>query len=44
MNTELMFSSDTDNWATPQEFFDAVASEFDFDLDVCADKKKCQMR
>jgi phage N-6-adenine-methyltransferase len=31
------FSSATDDWATPQEFFDAVAARFGpFDLDVCA--------
>jgi phage N-6-adenine-methyltransferase len=24
------------NWSTPQEFFDALDSEFSFDLDVCA--------
>jgi phage N-6-adenine-methyltransferase len=30
------FSSATDEWATPPAFFDAVAREFDFTLDVCA--------
>lgn len=29
-------SGGTDEWATPQDFFDVVAREFDFDLDVCA--------
>ena len=37
MNTEVMFSSSTDNWATPQEFFDGLNQEFDFTLDPCAD-------
>lgn len=37
MNTDVMFSSDTDNWATPQDFFDKLDAEFHFDLDVCAD-------
>lgn len=32
------FSSASDNWATPQAFFDKLNAEFDFDLDVCADK------
>ena len=32
-----MMSSNTDQWATPQWFFDEVAKEFDFMLDVCAD-------
>lgn len=37
------FSSETDNWATPQNFFDALDSEFHFDLDVCAsdENHKC---
>ena len=36
MNTDLMFSSKSDNWATPQEFFDKLNDEFHFELDVCA--------
>jgi phage N-6-adenine-methyltransferase len=32
------FSSATDNWATPQAFFDKLNAEFNFDLDVCADE------
>lgn len=44
MNTKLMFSSKTDDWATPQEFFDKLNEEFCFDLDPCADKHnhKCE--
>ena len=38
MNTEVMFSSATDNWATPQDFFDKLNTEFHFDLYVCADE------
>lgn len=30
------FSSATDEWATPQDLFDQLDSEFHFDLDVCA--------
>lgn len=43
MNTNLMFSSKTDDWETPQEFFDDLDKEFCFDLDACADEKnhKC---
>lgn len=33
-----MFSSKTDQWATPQYFFDELNSEFNFNLDPCADK------
>jgi|TARA_E500000331_G_C17167272_1_gene674439 phage N-6-adenine-methyltransferase len=33
----IMFSSQTDNWATPQEFFDKLNWRFGpFDLDPCA--------
>ena len=44
MNTDLMFSSKTDLWATPQEFFDELDSEFSFTLDPCAtpENAKCQ--
>lgn len=37
MNTNLMFSSNTDKWATPQKFFDELDREFHFTLDPCAD-------
>jgi phage N-6-adenine-methyltransferase len=46
MNTELHFSSKTDQWATPQDFFDTVSKEFGgFDLDVCAsaENTKCAL-
>ena len=44
MNTELMFSSKTDLWATPQNFFDELNQEFNFTLDVCAipENAKCK--
>lgn len=44
MNTEIMFSSKTDQWATPQNFFDELNEEFKFDLDPCADETnhKCE--
>ena len=43
MNTEIMFSSKTDHWATPQDFFDKLNDEFYFTLDPCAtpDNAKC---
>ncbi|WP_251861950.1 phage N-6-adenine-methyltransferase [Clostridium sp. Marseille-Q2269] len=43
MNTAIMFSSKTDLWATPQNFFDKLNKEFDFDLDPCAthENAKC---
>ena len=44
MNTDVMFSSATDNWSTPQDFFDKLNDEFHFTLDVCADENnhKCE--
>lgn len=44
MNTQLMFSSKTDLWATPQWFFDELNTEFHFSLDPCADEfnHKCE--
>jgi phage N-6-adenine-methyltransferase len=43
MNTDLMFSSKTDLWATPQDFFDKLNDLHGFELDVCAtpDNAKC---
>lgn len=39
-----MYSSNTDMWETPKEFFDALNKEFSFSLDVCATKEnaKCE--
>lgn len=38
-----MMSSTTDEWATPQDFFDGLNQEFGFGLDVCAtaENAKC---
>lgn len=33
-----MFSSKTDQWATPKDFFDILDKEFSFTLDPCADE------
>jgi phage N-6-adenine-methyltransferase len=43
MNIEPMFSSTTDMWATPQDFFDKLNAFFKFDTDVCAvpENAKC---
>ena len=44
MNTELMFSSRTDLWSTPQDLFNELNKEFNFDIDVCAlpENAKCE--
>ena len=38
------FSSKTNEWATPQSFFDGLDKEFNFTLDPCAthDNAKCK--
>ena len=43
MNTDAMFSSATDMWATPQAFFDKYHAAYKFQTDVCAipDNAKC---
>ncbi len=39
------FSSQSNEWATPQDFFDELNKEFDFNLDPCATKEnaKCKL-
>ena len=43
MNTEVMFSSASVNWSTPQWFFDQYNQQYNFTLDVCAlpENSKC---
>ena len=36
MNKDLMFSSKSDEWETPQEIFDDLNSVFNFTLDPCS--------
>ena len=40
---QALFSSNTGEWETPQEFFDELDKEFHFTLDVCAtaENAKC---
>lgn len=44
MNYEVMFSSKTDLWSTPQDLYDMLNEEFHFTLDVCAlpENAKCE--
>ena len=44
MNTDLMFSSKTDLWETPQDFFDRLNAIHRFTTDVCAlpENAKCE--
>lgn len=43
MNNELMFSSKTDLWTTPWNFFEKLNDEFRFTLDPCSthENSKC---
>ena len=44
-NIQACLSSKTDNWATPQDFFDKLNEEFHFTLDPCANEEnhKCDL-
>ena len=44
MNKELMFSSKTDLWSTPQDLFDKYNETYHFGTDVCAlpENAKCK--
>lgn len=44
-NISACLSSKTDDWATPQAFFDKLNEEFHFTLDPCADENnhKCSL-
>ena len=43
MNKEVMFSSKTEEWETPKEFYEKLNEEFNFTLDPCAtpENAKC---
>lgn len=44
MNTKLMFSSEKDDWETPQDLFDELDDEFHFTLDAASSdlNAKCE--
>ena len=44
MNTKLMFSSEKDDWETPQDLFDKLDDEFHFTLDAASSdlNAKCE--
>lgn len=44
MNTDLMFSSKSDLWSTPMDFYNKLNKEFNFTLDPCCNEenKKCE--
>lgn len=45
MNNEVMFSKKSDEWATPQEIYDELNKEFNFNLDPCStvENHKCDL-
>ena len=44
MNKQVMFSSKSDCWETPQDLFDKLNRQYKFNLDVCAleENAKCK--
>ena len=42
MKTKVHFSSASDLWSTPQEFFDTLNAEFHFTVDVCATRENAK--
>lgn len=40
--TNIHFSSNTNEWATPQSFFEELNKEFNFTLDPCATKENAK--
>ena len=41
-NSNALFTSKTDDWATPQDFFNELNKEFNFTLDVCASEENAK--
>jgi len=42
MNLGVMYSSKTNEWSTPQDFYDELDKEFNFTLDPCATKQNAK--
>lgn len=42
MSKSIHFSSESNEWSTPQSFFDALNEEFHFTLDPCATKENAK--
>ena len=45
MVSKVLFSSNSDEWATPQKIYDDLDEEFNFTLDPCASENnhKCAL-
>lgn len=44
MSIDVMYMSKTDDWATPQDFFNELDKEFNFDLDPCSDDNNAKCK
>lgn len=44
MINKALFSSEKMDWATPQDFFDELDKEFNFNLDPCASKNNAKCK
>ena len=42
MLNDILFSSRTEEWATPQKFYDELNNEFNFVVDVAATKENAK--
>lgn len=42
MNTEVMFSKQSDEWYTPQDFYDNLDEKYQFVFDLAASKENCK--
>lgn len=40
----MMFSSNSNEWSTPQDFYDTLNKEFNFTLDPCCTKENAKCR
>lgn len=38
----VLFQSNSDEWSTPNELFEALDSEFHFNLDPCSTDENCK--
>lgn len=43
-NIQGCFSSKSNEWSTPQEFFDELDKEFHFTLDPCSTHENCKCK
>ena len=42
MTSKIMYSSNSDEWNTPQDLFDKLNETYHFDLDVCATEQNAK--